>query len=170
VLLIASTGSLSQVAGSPFAAGRGPISIAIAGTGAFAYVANQVASTISEYSIDSSTGALTAVAASPLATQSAPMSLGLDPGGGPLIATNVTQANEVATFSIANTGALSLSGTTQSGTSPIDVAIDPSGQFAYVVCAGTNNVFVYTIDAGVLTPAAPLSVPTGTGPQSIAIN
>jgi 6-phosphogluconolactonase (cycloisomerase 2 family) len=38
------------------------------------------------------------------------------------------------------------------------------------VCAGTNNVFVYTVNAGVLTPAAPLSVAAGTGPQSIAIN
>ena len=50
------------------------------------------------------------------------------------------------------------------------MAIDPSGEFAYVVCAGTNNVFVYTINAGVLTPAAPVSVPAGAGPQSIAIN
>ena len=98
------------------------------------------------------------------------MSLTIDPSGGSLIAADVTQANEAATFSIANTGVLSLSGTTQTGTSPVDVAIDPSGEFAYVVCAGTNNVFVYTVNAGVLTPAAPLSVAAGTGPQSIAIN
>ena len=94
----------------------------------------------------------------------------MDPSGGSLIVADVTQANEVAAFSIADTGALSLSAATQSGTSPVGVAIDPSGQFAYVVCAGTNNVFVYTINAGALTPAAPVSVPAGTGPQSIAIN
>jgi len=169
LLIDSANGSLSAVAGSPFAAGRGPISIAVSGTG-FAYVANQVAATISEYSVDSSTGALTAVPASPLATQSAPMSLDLDPSGGSLIVADVTQANEVATFSINDTGALTLSAATQTGTSPVDVAIDPSGEFAYVVCAGTNNVFVYTINAGVLTPAAQVSVPAGTGPQSIAIN
>jgi 6-phosphogluconolactonase len=169
LLIDSANGSLSAVAGSPFAAGTGPISIAIGGSG-FAYVANQVAATISEYAVDSSTGVLTAVAGSPLATQSAPSSLDLDPSGGSLIVADVTQANEVAAFSIADTGALSLSGATQSGTSPVGVAIDPSGQFAYVVCAGTNNVFVYTLNAGALTPAAPVSVPAGAGPQSIAIN
>ena len=171
VLLIDSAnGSLSAVAGSPFAAGRGPISIAIDGTGSFAYVANQVGATISEYSIDSSTGALTAVPASPVVTQSAPTSLVIDPSGGSLIVADVTQANEVASFSVDDAGVLTLSGMTQTGTSPVDVAIDPSGEFAYVVCTSTNNVFVYTINAGLLTPAAQLSVPAGTGPQSIAIN
>jgi 6-phosphogluconolactonase len=169
LLIDSANGSLSAVAGSPFAAGAGPISVAVSGAG-FAYVANEVAATISEYSVDSSTGALTAVAGSPLATQSGPMSLGVDPSGASLIVAGVTQADEVAAFSIADTGVLSLSGTTQSGTSPVGVAIDPSGEFAYVVCAGTNNVFVYTINAGVLTPAAPVSVPAGTGPQSIAID
>jgi 6-phosphogluconolactonase len=169
LLIDSANGSLSAIAGSPFAAGAGPISIAVGGSG-FAYVANAVAATISEYSLDSSTGALTAVAGSPLATQSAPMSLGVDPSGGSLIVAGVTQANEVAAFSIADTGVLSLSAATQSGTSPVGVAIDPSGAFAYVVCAGTNNVFVYTLNAGVLTPAAPVSVSAGTGPQSIAIN
>jgi 6-phosphogluconolactonase len=169
LLINSANGSLSAVAGSPFAAGAGPISIAVGAAG-FAYVANQGAATISEYSVDSSTGVLTPVAGSPLATQSAPMSLSIDPGGGALIVADVTQANEVAAFSIADTGVLSLSAATQSGTSPVDVAIDPSGEFAYVVCAGTNNVFVYSINAGSLAPAAQLSVPAGTGPQSIAFN
>jgi 6-phosphogluconolactonase (cycloisomerase 2 family) len=166
VLQLDSTGELSDVAGSPFAAGVGPISIAIDATGAFAYVANEAAATISEYSIDSSTGALTAFPASPPATQSSPTSLAI--AGGSLIVS--TQADNVGTFAIAGTGALTFSGMTQSGGSPVDLAIDPSGQFAYVVCEGTNNVFVYTASGGTLTPAAPLSVSAGTGPVSIAID
>jgi 6-phosphogluconolactonase len=162
-----STGALSDAAGSPFAAGSGPISIAIDPTGAFAYVANATASTISEYSINSSTGALTAIT-SALATQSSPTSLAME--GGSLVVTDVTQANNVGTFAIAGTGALTFSGMTQTGGSPVDVTIDPSGQFAYVVCEGTNNVFVYTVSGGALTPASPLSVTAGTGPVSIAIN
>jgi DNA-binding beta-propeller fold protein YncE len=99
------------------------------------------------------------------------MSVAVNPGGASLIVADVTQADEVATFSINGAGALSLSGATQTGTSPVDVAIDPSGEFAYVVCASTNNVFVYDISAaGVLTPAAQFSVPAGTAPQSIAID
>jgi 6-phosphogluconolactonase (cycloisomerase 2 family) len=162
-----STGVLSDAAGSPFAAGAGPISIAIDPTGAFAYVANAAAATISEYSIDSSTGALTTVAA-PLATQSSPTSLAI--AGGSLIVTDVNQANNVGTFAIAGTGALTFSGMTQTGSTPVDVTIYPSGQFAYVVCEGTNNVFVYTVSGGALTPASPLSVTAGTGPVSIAID
>jgi 6-phosphogluconolactonase len=162
-----STGALSDAAGSPFTAGSGPISIAIDPTGAFAYVANATAATISAYSIDSSTGALTAVAAA-LATQSAPTSLAI--AGGSLFVTGVNQANNVGTFSIAATGVLTFSGMTQTGGSPADLTIDPSGQFAYVVCAGTNNVFVYTVSGGALTPASPVSVSAGIGPVAIAID
>jgi 6-phosphogluconolactonase len=166
--LNSSTGALTDVAGSPFAAGAGPISIAIGSSGAFAYVANASAATISEYSIDSSSGALTPIPASPLLTQSSPTSLAI--AGGSLIATGVTQANNVGTFAIAGTGALTFSAMTQTGASPVDLAVDPSGQFAYVVCQGTNNVFVYSVSGGILTPAAPVSVIAGTGPVSIAID
>jgi 6-phosphogluconolactonase (cycloisomerase 2 family) len=166
--LDSTTGALSSISGSPFAAGVGPISIAIDSTGAFAYVANKAGATISEYSIDSSTGALTALAGSPLATQSSPTSLAI--AGASVIVTDVTQADDVGTFAVAGTGVLSFSTMTQTGGSPVDLVIDPSGQFAYVVCEGTNNVFVYTVSGGTLTPAAPLSVAAGTGPVSIAIN
>ena len=50
------------------------------------------------------------------------------------------------------------------------MSIDPSGQFAYVVCQGTNNVFIYTVNGGALTPAAPISVAAGTSPRPIAID
>jgi YVTN family beta-propeller protein len=163
-----SSGALSGITGSPFPAGAGPISIAIDATGSFAYVANKAGATISEYSIDSSTGALTALPASPLATQSSPTSMAT--AGAYLVVTDVTQADELATFAIGGTGVLSFSGATQTGGSPVDLIIDPSGQFAYVVCEGSNNVFLYTVSGGALTPASPPSVTSGTGPVSIAIN
>jgi DNA-binding beta-propeller fold protein YncE len=87
-----------------------------------------------------------------------------------LFVTNVTQADNVGTFAIGSTGILSFSAMVQTGGSPVDVTVDPSGQFAYVACEGTNNVFVYTISGGTLTPAAPLSITAGTDPVSIAIN
>jgi 6-phosphogluconolactonase (cycloisomerase 2 family) len=59
---------------------------------------------------------------------------------------------------------------TPTGGSPVYMTLDPTGQFAYVVCEGTHNVFVYTVSGGALKPAAPLSVTAGTGPVSIAIN
>lgn len=165
--LDAATGALSDVAGSPFRAGNGPISLAIDPAGAFAYVANAAGATISAYSIDSSTGALTALA-TPLATQSSPTSLAI--AGGSLLVTDVTQADNVGTFAIAGTGTLTFSGMTQTGGSPVSLSIDPSGQFAYVVCQGTNNVFIYTVNGGALTPGAPISVTAGTDPVAIAID
>jgi 6-phosphogluconolactonase len=166
--LDSSTGALSSVAGSPFAAGAGTISVAVDPSGAFAYAANAGASTISEYSIDASTGALTPVPGSPLATRSSPTSVTIS--GTSLIVADVTQTDNVGTFGIGGTGGLSLSGMTETGGSPVYVTLDPSGEFAYVVCEGTNNVFVYTVSGATLTPAAPLSTTTGTGPVSIAIN
>ncbi len=80
-----STGALSAVAGSPFAAGDDPQSVTVDPSGRFAYVANEDASTklganVSAYTINSSTGALSAVAGSPFAAGISP-SLG---DGGPL--------------------------------------------------------------------------------------
>jgi 6-phosphogluconolactonase len=162
-----SSGALSAVTGSPFAAGGGPIAIAADPSGAFVYVANAASASLSAYSIDSSTGALTAVG-SALATQSAPTSLAF--AGGSLIVADVTQANNVGTFAVAASGALSFSGTTATGASPVALAIDPTGQFAYVVCQGTNNVYIYTVNGATLTPAAPAFVSAGTGPVAIAID
>ena len=70
-----------------------PCRIAIDPAGTFAYVANETAATVSEYSINASTAALTAVTGSPLATVSSPESLAVDPTGRYLYAANVT-ANE----------------------------------------------------------------------------
>jgi len=69
-----STGALTPVPASPFAAGAGPRSAAVDPSGKFAYVANQcgdfaciVNGNVSAYTIDSSTGALTPISASPFA-------------------------------------------------------------------------------------------------------
>jgi YVTN family beta-propeller protein len=169
----ASSGALATVTGSPFAAGRGATSIAIDATGTFAYVANAVAATISEYSIDASTGALSAISTSPLAAPASPTSLTADSASGHLYVTDTSSTDGVAAFAIdATSGVLALSGTTQTGTDPVDVAIDPSNRFVYIVCNGTNDVYVYSIAAasGALTPAAPAFISAGAGPTSIALD
>jgi DNA-binding beta-propeller fold protein YncE len=60
------TGALTAVTGSPFAAGSVPSSVAVDPSGKFAYVTNGD-DTISGYTINSSTGALTAMSGSPFA-------------------------------------------------------------------------------------------------------
>jgi DNA-binding beta-propeller fold protein YncE len=67
-----STGALTAIAGSPFAAGFSPISVAVDPNGKFAYVANWEGNNVSGYTINPNTGALTAIAGSPFAAGTRP--------------------------------------------------------------------------------------------------
>jgi 6-phosphogluconolactonase (cycloisomerase 2 family) len=70
-----SSGGLTQVAGSPFAAGTSPFGVAsIENNGsAYLYVANEGSNNVSGYTVGGSGGALTPVAGSPFGTGSAPL-------------------------------------------------------------------------------------------------
>jgi 6-phosphogluconolactonase (cycloisomerase 2 family) len=99
--------------------------------------------------------------------------LAVDPSGLYVFAANAIMADSVATFSINQAGALTQTGTpASSGSMPVSVVVDPSGQFVYVVSAGSGNVFIYTIDAasGALTPAAQSPVAAGLEPRAIAVD
>lgn len=75
--LDAATGALTVVAGSPFAAGTQPSSVAVDPTGMFAYVVNAGAGTVSVYAIDATTGALTPISASPFAAGTQPTAIAI---------------------------------------------------------------------------------------------
>ena len=68
-------------------------------------------------------------------------------------------SSNAATFTIATGGVY-----------PRAVAVDPTGKFAYVANAGSNNVSMYSIDAttGVLTSIG--TIPAGSSPASVAID
>jgi 6-phosphogluconolactonase len=68
------TGTLTQITGSPFAAGSNTFLIAADISGRFVYVANQGAG-ITAYSLDLVSGTLTAVAGSPFTAGKAPISI-----------------------------------------------------------------------------------------------
>jgi YVTN family beta-propeller protein len=61
-------------------------------------------------------------------------------------------------------------GTVTSGTSPLGIAVDPSGKYAYVANNGSNNVSMYSIDAttGALTSRG--TIATGTGPREVVVD
>src|SRR5206468_1456463 len=63
----ATTGALTPIPGSPFAAGLNPLFVVVDPTGKFAYVTNFSDNTVSGYTIDA-TGALTPIPGSPFAT------------------------------------------------------------------------------------------------------
>jgi 6-phosphogluconolactonase len=77
---IGAGGSLTQVAGSPFASGLGTFAIQLNTTGAYLYAANRTDGTISGYTIGAGP-TLSPLAGSPFSTGSLPTSLGADKTG-----------------------------------------------------------------------------------------
>src|SRR5260370_1487722 len=69
------TGALTSVPGSPFAAGSLPFSVAVDSSGKFAYVANFASNNVTAYTIDRTTGALSPLPGSPFAARSNPCSV-----------------------------------------------------------------------------------------------
>jgi 6-phosphogluconolactonase (cycloisomerase 2 family) len=106
-----------------------------------------------------------------LATGSNPESLAIDPAGLHLYAANVTATNEVAAYSITpSSGALTPSGAAVgAGAFPINIALDPSGSFAYVANEHSADISVYAVNSttGALTLAGTFAA--GNQPRSIAI-
>jgi 6-phosphogluconolactonase len=101
-----STGALTLVPGSPFAAGNSPIGLAVVNN--FLYASNALDGTISGYSIDPTTGVLTALAGSPFAIHGGP--LVVSPFGGFLYTTG---SGGLLAFSVnPQTGALTQVGST----------------------------------------------------------
>jgi 6-phosphogluconolactonase len=173
-------GALSEVAGSPFSS-LSPGTIRIVGN--FLYVANSNSSSVSAYSF-SSAGALTPVAGSPFATgnsitpASNPSSITADSAGHFLYVANLATSN-FSVFNINSTsGALTaISGspyvvtgpttatTTPPATTPVALAIDPSGKYLYIASLNSNNIFGFSLDAntGVPTPltGSPFTGPSG---------
>ena len=145
----AGSGALTAVVGSPFAAGNSPHAVTVyspkfgynATANAFAYVANGGSNDISAYTINGVTGALTAVGGSPFAAGNGPRSVALDPSG------PVTS-------------------------SPTGVGtVDPSGKFAYVANANSNNISAYTINGNTGALTAVSGSPFAAGvPYSAAVD
>jgi len=108
---IDSSGVLTAVPGSPFAAGNGPFSVAVDQSGKYLYTANSFDNTVSGFDIDAGTGALTPVTGSPFATGAVggfPFALAKDPSGMFLYTAN-QGSNNISGFSIIQTtGALTL--------------------------------------------------------------
>jgi 6-phosphogluconolactonase len=116
----ATTGTLTPVAGSPFATGSTPYSVAVDPTGKFVYVPSS-SGTVWAYALTAATGALTSVTGSPFATGTAPFSVAVDPSGKFAYVANLG-SNNVSAYTIdTNTGAL-----TQITGSPFTAGSNPT--------------------------------------------
>jgi len=166
-----SNGSLFSVTGSPFTVGVSPTGAVLDSKTKFLFVANNGSNNISAFTVNRNNGVLTQVPGSPFATSSAPLHLAVHPKGTLLYVTLGPGGTEV--FSIGATGALTAGSIVPptSGADASDIAIAPSGQFAYVA-DGSTGVSAYKIDStsGGLTLIAGSPFFAGSTPISVAVD
>ena len=162
-----STGVLSPISGSPFAAGQGPQEALVHSSGKFLYVSdhNDPQGSISAFTIDASTGILAPISGSPFPVgASLPVAgLATDPSG-KFLFVSVPYDNYIGAFTIdATTGVLTpVPGSPftpgLNGRFPIiySMAITPSGKYLYALGSLDASLYAFTIDpnSGVLTPIA----------------
>jgi 6-phosphogluconolactonase (cycloisomerase 2 family) len=143
-----SSGALTGVPGSPFAAGDGPSWVAADPTGRFLYVANSTGSSISGFAIDDTTGMLAPLPGSPYAVPF-PAALAIEPGGRFLYVSGGAQPTARAFAIDPTTGALAAIGSPQPvGRSPGSVTVHPRGIAVYVANLLDNTISAYAVDPG----------------------
>src|SRR5260370_4074690 len=165
------TGALTSVPGSPFAAGSLPFSVAVDPSGNFAYVANFASNNVSAYTIDRTTGALSPVPGSPFAATTNPFSVSADPS-----ANFAYVANGCCdpACSLGNVSAYTIDRTTRSlspvpgspfaaAAFPFSVTVDTPGQFTSVANFLFNHVLAFSLKPtpDALSPLPCSSVPRG---------
>jgi len=180
-----STGALSPVAGSPYAAGTSPISVSLDASGRFAYVVNSVSNDISAYTIDAATGALTPIDRDPVTTPlvvdnfpagTTPQAIGVDPfgryayvvnAGGTISAYTIDTRDPLVVTGVIPGALAAIGSPIATGTNPVSVTVDASGKFVYVANSG-GGVSRYTIQSdGSLNSNG--TTTAGTGPASVAV-
>jgi len=135
--------------------------------GRFAYVAG---SAIYCYAVNAVTGALAALAGSPCDSGQGMSGVAVDPSGRFAYAT-LNASNEVRAYVINSaTGALTAIVGSQlngGGGNPVDIAVDPLGQFVYMAnYAGSISAFSFDSTTGVLTAVS--GSPFATAPAAIS--
>ncbi len=170
--MIATTGALTTIGGSPFSGVTAPSAVTVSANGSFVYVTNQGgANSVSAFTVNSTTGALTPVAGSPFAAGTTPNAVTVSPNGNFLYVTNGSSDN-VSMFIIDGTGALTSPATIAAGTSPSGISIEPNSLFLYVANGGgTVSAYTITVGTGALTPVSGAlgnPFPAGTTPSGIA--
>jgi 6-phosphogluconolactonase (cycloisomerase 2 family) len=171
---ISTTGQLTELTGSPFAAGQQPKALTIAPNGKFLYVTNLLDNTISAYSI-STTGALAELTAlgSPFSNGSGtqPKSIATDPRGRYAFVAN-SGTNDVSAYTISMKGALaavpgSPFAEPSGSLNPTSVTVDLSSRFVFVANVGSDDASQFAIGAGGVLSSIGANVAAGSGPVCI---
>jgi 6-phosphogluconolactonase len=145
---VGSTGALTALPGSPFAAGVKPSAIASNTSSANVYVTDFSSNKVRGYVVGP-TGALTALSGSPFPAGNQPSAIVVDTAYAFAYVAN-SQDSNVTAYSISSGGALSSVGTYATGLQPVAIGIDPSTEhFLY-----TLNFLDNTVSGFDLSPTA----------------
>ncbi len=176
-----STGALSVIKGSPFMNGEvQSYSMVVTPSGNFLYLTESgTIGQVSGFSINASKGSLTPISGSPFAAELNPRSLAVGPSGAflyvPGLGSDPSIAGTISVYAI-NPGSGTLSEIKSSPYSnsggPYAVAVTPSGKYAYVTLAYSNEVAAYSIGLkhGGLTQIKGSPFPTGEEPIYAAVD
>jgi 6-phosphogluconolactonase len=147
----ASSGTLTQIQGSPFPIGMTPLNMALLPSGNALYVTGGGSGPQGIIQIFTlSSGVLHPIPGPANPPGRSPVGLIIDATGSFLYTAN-SQDNTVSGFSIATDGSLTqISGFPISGTlaGPDALLIDKSGKFLYVANGGSNNLAAFSIGSG----------------------
>jgi 6-phosphogluconolactonase len=128
IFSIGSSGTLTEIPGSPLNTYSAPVSLLLDPKGQFLYVADQGANNIAVYSITSGTGLpvglTTSTTVFAFATETSPSVLALDPNGGHLFVGNQGSSAGIQSFQV-STGNLNPVFTYKVGNTPSSIAILP---------------------------------------------
>jgi 6-phosphogluconolactonase len=154
-----SSGSLTQIQGSPFATNLAAKNMQIAPSGKFLYISapiqsgNQSLGAVAVFSLNA--GVPTLVGLTTTADNN-PSGLAISPNGSYLYTANAT-ANSISIYSISSAGTLTqVTGSPLSANfqRPVAVTVDPKGQYLYVADQGSNNIASFSISSTTGFPAA----------------
>ena len=178
VYQLSSGNALTEIPGSPFPAGSGPVAVAAADPG-FLYVANSESNNISGYALGPS-GVPTPLPGSPFPAGGNPSSIEVappmypNPLGPTLVIVTNEASNNVSVYSVSGNGALGpVPGSPfAAGAAPSSSATANALSFLYVANSKSNDISGYSIDdsTGVLTPLAGSPFAVGLSPSSLAVS
>lgn len=189
VFSVGSGAALTPVQGSPFpvrlpvnfpVANPNPAAVALVVQSAMnlLYVVDEDDDYVLTYPFDSGTGILPATPTQATLAGTSPAAAAMNPAGTFLYVANFG-SNNVSGFVIGTTAQQGLGSLTPMNQAPftaelgpMSAAVDPSGQFVYVVDHDSNQISGYRIDAttGNLTPTTGSPYSTGAGPIFVAIS
>jgi len=173
-LVIDATGNAKPVSDGRVATGKAPSDVVIDRNGWYAYVTNAGDDTLSVYYIDEKTRQPRPVRGSPFKTGKQPTFISLDPAARYAYVVN-TGDNTVSVYRYRSNvtpvmyETINYGSPFATGKAPVAIEIDPTGRYAYVANAGSNDVSAYRVHhqtgALVALPGSPFK--TGRKPQSL---